>query len=438
MKLHSFFASIGASVLLVAGCSDLGQEISIDSEPGILPSSGGETSLTFTPPFAWAASVRTDDGIDSGTCWLTISPISGDARQHTITITAMPNEDADSRNAFIDISSGDKFQTVQVIQLGTDGEISGGDETDEPVQIPATYIRQVTILDPTDGDENNLAFEYDNEGRVITMQGHSTYDDEVGMYYYTISYGDGTVNITGDDGISIEAILDSEGRASEVKYTETGNGSGYNSEIILTYDNTGRLVHVKDRPDGYSESDTEYTWTDGNITRVHKDYYDTDYLYSSYPNTGNIDINWLITGGYGSSIAPLGIIGMLGTRCTDYTYPAYWDEAYETPDMMLTVSEDDLNKPVEKEGYYYDDGEPDITYVFEGPEDCLSLISMETPVERVHYRQSGNITNYDPDNYEIREDGKKYYWNLTVDWGDREETYRETAWTNSQEVIIKY
>ena len=50
MKLHSFFASIGASVLLVAGCSDLGQEISIDSEPGILPSSGGETSLTFTPP----------------------------------------------------------------------------------------------------------------------------------------------------------------------------------------------------------------------------------------------------------------------------------------------------------------------------------------------------------------------------------------------------
>ena len=438
MKLHSFFASIGASVLLVAGCSDLGQDISIDSEPEILPACGGETSMTFTPPFAWSVSIRTDENSDSGTCWLTVSPTSGDAKQHTITISATPNENPESRSAFIDISSGDKFQTVQVIQLGTDGEISGGDETDEPVQIPATYIRQVTILDPTDEDEDNFTFEYDSEGRVIKMQGHSTYDDEVGMYYYTISYGDGTVNITGDDGISIEAILDSEGRASEVKYTETDGNAEYRSDITLTYDNAGRLIREKQSTDGYSESVTDYIWTDGNITRVHQDYYDMDFLYSSYPNSGNIDINWLITGGFGSSIAPLGIIGLTGTRCSDYTYPAYWDEAYEIPDMMLTVSEDDLDKPIEKEGYYYEDGEPDITYVFDGPEENLSRISMETPVEQVHYRQIGVITDSDPYSYEIREDGKKYYWNLTVDWGDREETYRETAWTNSQEVIIKY
>lgn len=364
--------------------------ISLDSEPGILPATGGTTDFTFTPPYAWSADIRTDDGVDS---WISISPTSGDASRHTVTVSAGPNERADSRSAFIDISSGDQFLSVQITQLGTDDETPGGD---------------------------------------------SRLDDEYSMYYYTISYAERSVSITGDDGISIEATLDSEGRATEVEYSETYDGREYASDITLTYDSEGRLVK-ETSTDEYSESVTDYIWTDGNIARVHYDYYDADFLYSSYPNTGNIDINWLMTGGYGSGIAPLGIIGMLGTRCTDYAYPDYWDAVLLSPDQQqIAVSEDDLDKPEEKEGFYYEYGEPEISYLFEGPEGCLSYIYMEKPLEQVHYLQTGIITDYEPDVYEIREDGKKYYYVLTIEWGERRETYRETVSIHPQEVTVDY
>ena len=364
--------------------------ISLDSEPGILPATGGTTDFTFTPPYAWSADIRTDEGVDS---WISINPTSGDASRHTVTVSAGPNERADSRIAFIDISSGDQFLSVQITQLGTDDETPGGD---------------------------------------------SRLDDEYSMYYYTISYGERSVSITGDDGISVEATLDSEGRATEVEYSETYDGREYASDITLTYDSEGQLVK-ETSTDEYSESVTDYVWTDGNIARVHYDYYDTDFLYSSYPNTGNIDINWLMTGGYGSGIAPLGIIGMLGTRCTDYAYPDYWDAVLLSPDQQqIAVSEDDLDKPVEKEGFYYEYGEPEISYLFEGPEGCLSYIYMEKPLEQVHYLQTDIITDYEPDVYEIREDGKKYYYVLTIEWGERRETYRETVSIHPQEVTVDY
>lgn len=434
MKPYSIFATIAASVLLAAGCTGIGQSISIDSEPDILPASGGTTSFTFTPPYAWSADIRTDDGVDS---WISINPTSGDASRQTVTVSAGPNERADSRIAFIDISSGDQFLSVQITQLGTDDETPGADIEAPPVEIPATYIRHITILDPSEGNEDNFSFEYDQEGRVTTISGNSWIDDEYSMYYYTISYEERSVSITGDDGISIEATLDSEGRAAEVKYSETDDGREYSSDITLSYDSEGRLVR-ETGTDEYSESVTDYIWTDGNIARVHYDYYDTDYLYSSYPNSGNIDINWLMTGGYGSGIAPLGIIGMLGARSTDYAYPDYWAADLMYPDQQLAVSEDDLDKPVEKEGFYYEYGEPEISYLFEGPEGCLSSIDMEKPLEQVHYHQTGIITDYDPYAYEIREDGKKYYYGLTIEWGEREETYRETVSIHPQEVTVDY
>ena len=102
-----------------------------------------------------------------------------------------------------------------------------------PVEIPATYIRHITILDPSEGNEDNFSFEYDHEGRVTTISGNCWIDDEYSMYYYSISYEERSVSITGDDGICIEATLDSEGRATEVKYSETGDGREYVSDITL-------------------------------------------------------------------------------------------------------------------------------------------------------------------------------------------------------------
>ena len=157
MKPYSIFATIAASVLLAAGCTGIGQSISIDSEPDILPASGGTTSFTFTPPYAWSADIRTDDGVDS---WISINPTSGDASRQTVTVYAGPNERADSRIAFIDISSGDQFLSVQITQLGTDDETPGGDIEAPPVEIPATYIRHITILDPSEGNEDCITTRY--------------------------------------------------------------------------------------------------------------------------------------------------------------------------------------------------------------------------------------------------------------------------------------
>ena len=277
-----------------------------------------------------------------------------------------------------------------------------GDISDNPVPVPETAIKHITISDPENGDEDNLAFTYDNEGRVKEISGLSFSSSEQSpyRYIYKISYEDGKILIDGDDGMSMEATLDDNGRTSEVRYSQTDGYMTVHSEISLSYD--------------------------------------SEYRYSSHPNTGNIDLNWLLTAGYGSSLAPLGMLNLTGKRCENYVWPDYWDTAYETPDIMLIVCEDDLDKPVTKEGFHYRDGEKEIQYEFNGPENCLSSIHAETPVERVHYTQTGTITYWNPEAYEIREDGKKYFYVLDIDWGEEKETWTETARTDILEVTIEY
>ncbi len=433
MKRHFLIAAFSAA-LLSTGCSDEGQPISIDIGPEIIPAEGGKTVLTFTPPYAWSANISEAESED-GTAWLTIDPSSGDASQSTITATALPNENENERTALVIISSGSRQASVRITQSGMSGDIS-----DNPVPVPETAIKHITISDPENGDEDNLAFTYDNEGRVKEISGlrFSSSEQSPYRYIYKISYEDGKILIDGDDGMSMEATLDDNGRTSEVRYSQTDGYMTVHSEISLSYDSDGYLVQDTETTEGHSDYTTSYIWTDGNIVSVRHEYYDSEYRYSSHPNTGNIDLNWLLTAGYGSSLAPLGMLNLTGKRCENYVWPDYWDTAYETPDIMLMVCEDDLYKPVTKEGFHYRDGEKEIQYEFNGPENCLSSIHAETPVERVHYTQTGSITYWNPEAYEIREDGKKYFYVLDIDWGEEKETWTETARTDILEVTIEY
>ena len=434
------FLLLAAVLMLAAGCNETEQPLNIDTEqPLTLPAAGGTATLTFTAPSAWSASLLPNVA-DNPTDWLAIDPTSGTAGQHTITLTAQANENENSRSLSISLSSGQQTTPVLITQLGT----ADTDSTDTPVFVPETAIRQVTILDPDDGTEANFAFEYDGEGRVVRMQGSDQYEGETHTYLYTMAYEGSTVTVDGDDGVHIVGTLDAQGRATRVAYTETlspeggGSGSPTRTDITLTYDAEGRLTQEVGEEDGYNEYTYDYTWTGGDLTRVHLDYYDADYAYSTHANTGNIDLNWLLTAGYGSGgIAPFGIFNLLGTRSTHLAVPDYWADMAATPDQMLLVCEDDLNKPVTKEGMYYEDGETTTEYRFEGPEGSLSFISRETPVEAVHYRQTGTITDHNPEAYEMR-DGKKYYYDLTIDWGEREITSRDHAWNNRQEVTVGY
>ena len=431
------FLLTAAALVLATGCDDTPQS-SITVEGGnemTLAATQTSAEVRFTSPALWTATLMPE------TDWLTISAASGEAGDASITLQAQANTAADARTTtLVLLPSGGKTTQVLITQLGT----TDTDSTDTPVFVPETAIRQVTILDPDDGTEANFAFEYDGEGRVVRMQGSDQYEGETHTYLYTMAYEGSTVTVDGDDGVHIVGTLDAQGRATRVAYTETlspdggGSGSPVRTDITLTYDAEGRLTQEVGEEDGYNEYTYDYTWTGGDLTRVHLDYYDADYAYSTHANTGNIDLNWLLTAGYGSGgIAPFGILNLLGTRSTHLAVPDYWADMAATPDQMLLVCEDDLDKPVTKTGVYYEDGETTTEYRFEGPEGSLSFISRETPVEAVHYRQTGTITDHNPEAYEMR-DGKKYYYDLTIDWGEREITSRDHAWNNRQEVTVGY
>ena len=434
---HPFPILLAAAFMLATACNETPQS-SIAVEGGnevTLAATQTSAEVRFTSPALWTATLMPE------TDWLTISAASGSAGDASITLQAQANTAADARTTtLVLLPSGGETTQVLITQLGT----AGTDSTDTPVFVPETAIRQVTILDPDDGTEANFAFEYDETGRVVRMQGSDQYEGETHTYLYTMAYEGSTVTVDGDDGVHIVGTLDAQGRATRVAYTETlspdggGSGSPARTDITLTYDADGRLTQEVGEEDGYNEYTYDYTWTGGDLTRVHLDYYDADYAYSTHANTGNIDLNWLLTAGYGSGgIAPFGIINLLGTRSTHLAVPDYWADMAATPDQMLLVCEDDLDKPVTKTGVYYEDGETTTEYRFEGPEGSLSFISRETPVEAVHYRQTGTITDYDPEAYEMR-DGKKYYYDLTIDWGEREITSRDHAWNNRQEVTVGY
>ena len=431
------FLLTAAALVLATGCDDTPQS-SITVEGGnemTLAATQTSAEVRFTSPAPWSATLMPE------TDWLTISAASGEAGDASITLQAQANTAADARTTtLVLLPSGGETTQVLITQLGT----AGTDSTDTPVFVPETAIRQVTILDPDDGTEANFAFEYDGQGRVVRMQGSDQYDDETYTYLYTVAYEGNTVTIDGDDGVHITGTLDAQGRATQVAYTEnlspdggSGSSSPTRTDITLTYDADGRLVQEAGEEGGYDEYTYNYTWTGGDLTRVHYNYYDENFAYSTHPNTGNIDLNWLITAGYGSGgIAPLGIFNLLGTRSTHYAVPCYWAENDVTPEQMSPVCEDDLDKPVTEEGMYYEDGETTTEYTFDGPEGSLSAIATATPVYAVHYRMTGTIIDYDPEAYEMR-DGKKYYY-VIVDWGEQEITSRKEVRVDRQEVTVGY
>ena len=61
--------------------------VTIDSQPSQIAAEGGSTSFTVTAPGTWTAAVQpASDG--TAAAWLTIDPASGEAGEHTVTLTA--------------------------------------------------------------------------------------------------------------------------------------------------------------------------------------------------------------------------------------------------------------------------------------------------------------------------------------------------------------
>lgn len=127
MKQNLFVLPVlGLLLMLCQGCSEDKEEnppapespsITVESEEDIpvFDTAGGTLALTFTTTSDWTASV---DGAASG--WLSVSPASGEAGTHTLSLVTTANDSYDERNASVTITSGSVKKTLTVTQKQKD------------------------------------------------------------------------------------------------------------------------------------------------------------------------------------------------------------------------------------------------------------------------------------------------------------------------------
>lgn len=157
MKRNMFVLPVlGLLLMLCQGCSEDKEEnppapespsITVESEEDIpvFDTAGGTLALTFTTTSDWTASV---DGAASG--WLSVSPASGEAGTHTLSLVTTANDSYDERNASVTITSGSVKKTLTVTQKQKDAllltsnkvelEAEGGDFSIElQANVEVTY-----------------------------------------------------------------------------------------------------------------------------------------------------------------------------------------------------------------------------------------------------------------------------------------------------------
>lgn len=371
---------------------------------------------------------------NSGIDWLTLSETSGAAGKNTLTITVEPNESEFSRGALVTIFCGQQLTSVTISQFGTD---------DEPLPQPTgKLIKNMQIKDLGDGQTMALDFEYDDQKRVvkfINTVSFEEFEEENAIYTYNVNYDGNKVTIDTDFDEKYIITLDAQGRATQM----TGQFEGASNQTVsVTYDTNGQIA--REVSEGSSDNYTiDYTWNNGDIASLKKDYFDVDFRYSEHPNTSNIDINWLISDRFQEgSLSLVGMLNLTGKRSAHYAMLDFWANAENTPmpgwDIERPVREDliDTSQTLPYTTTFTATEECTSQYDFDADGD-LTRISTESPVYRVHYERTGTIKLIDPSKYEERE-GVKYYWDVEVVYDNPVETKRETLEPNRQELTLGY
>ncbi len=428
-NIFYFFLPI---LLLAVGCDESSDNDIVIKGGDKLTINASQTqaSFTFTVPDTW--SLHTD-----ATDWLTPDILEGAAGTYTVNLTVAANTSETSRTATIDIRCANDEEKLLITQLGTA-------DTPLPPSFDGKYIKSLMIKDTSDGETISSTFEYNEKGQLVKIIGKDVYEDETDVYEYIIAYTDGNVEIKGRDGEEYTAAIDARGRATQVRYVDTDDDN-QTIDITLAYDNEGQLTKETGKTDDYNNYTIEYKWTNGNLTQTtYGGYSDTDFRYSEYENTGNLDINWIISGGYSESgVSPLGLLGLLGKRSAHYVVPNYWDMASSpTPgwDIERPVRED-LIGTTQTDTYTVtesDENKVTAQYSFDADND-LSGIVTETPVYRISYERTATIVRTNPNEEPfVGEDGTKYYWEVEVQFSDPVESSREQIGTDRTEISIGY
>ena len=309
--------------------------VTIDSQPSQIAAEGGSTSFTVTAPGSWTAAVQpASDG--TAAAWLTIDPASGEAGEHTVTLTAEANTAEEERTATVIVTSGSSSATVSVSQAGATAQ----DEPEEPET--TSLVKSVNIHMSEYASSYYYEFEYDDQNRVskILMANiddeHGQYDE--GTYNIDISYQDASASLIYhfSDGEQRVITVETDGNGRVVR---TENAS-YEGTYTMTYDDaSGRIAEVRNEytySDGSTETiDYAFSWSNDNIDRLTQTYledgesYGYVFYYTDLPAAPDvsIDLNWLLKLGHAGfmDLSPhwLGVLGMLGERDAFYALPLY-------------------------------------------------------------------------------------------------------------------
>lgn len=358
--------------------------LTIDSEPEVIAAEGGSTTFTFTAPGQWTAGIQpASDGSEAS--WLTIDPASGEAGEHTVTLTAEANSAEEERTATVIVTSGSSSATVSVSQAGTTAQ----DEPEEPDTPDHTgLVKSVEVSFNENGYHYN--FEYDGQNRVSQLQVRTKEGGEyVEEYTNNFTYNeDGTAILERDlyeeEGLEIlNIVFDTEGKATEMFSAETSTYP-YKTSDDISYNDQGQLITIKDNIYQSSEMSAIFEWSNGdNVKLIRSEDDVTNISFSAYDNNlkTNIDINWL------SSIKSivyihqphqiLGAVGMLGKRDAHYAIP--YDGgiySYNSPDE-ITLPEQIYYDGNPEPG---DDGYVIYTHTVEYylPDECITTFDIDS------------------------------------------------------------
>lgn len=214
MQFKIFF-QILLVILLVTSCgkdSDLedpnpptnppveNEEITLNSSELVLPDANPVGTLSFYASADWNVSLSETKAVPD---WLKVEPMSGEAGQATLTVTAQPNENYEDRSAIITIRSGSANKTLPVYQKKKNALILSKEryelteeETYIDVEVKSNIDFEVKILEDwitqvqTKGlTTHQLKFHIEKnelpdnrEGRIVIKSKTSTLSDTVYVY----------------------------------------------------------------------------------------------------------------------------------------------------------------------------------------------------------------------------------------------------------------
>lgn len=385
-------ASVLTAALLLSCEEKEPVPVSIDSQPSQIAAEGGSTSFTVTAPGTWTAAVQpASDG--TAAAWLTIDPASGEAGEHTVTLTAEANTAEEERTATVIVTSGSSSATVSVSQAGATAQ-DEPEEPEEPDTPDHTGLVKSVEFSHSKGESSwtyLFNFEYDNLNKVSIVQVRQIeggeYVDE-GGYSNKFTYNeDGTAILERDlyeeEGLEIlNIVFDSEGKATEMFSAETSTYPDKTS-YDMSYNDQGQLIAIKDNIYQSSEMSEIFEWSNGdNVKLIGSDDDVINVPFSAYDNNPktNIDINWL------SSIKGvqyihqphqiLGAVGMLGKRDAHYALPYDGINSYNSPDE-ITLPEQIYYDGSPAPG---DDGYVIYTHTVEYylPDECITTFDIDS------------------------------------------------------------